>query len=713
MNRVSRAFVLLSFLPLSAIASAAESNLLVITIDTLRADRLSCYSRAFVKTPAIDALAAKGVLFEKAFALCPTTLPSHVNIMSGMTPLFHGVHENSKAKVPGDCLTIAEHLKAQGYATAAFIAAFPLNARFGLNKGFDVYDDRLPYKPPQLGTSPERRAQDVVAAAMAWISARKGKWFCWIHLWDPHTPYAPPEPFQTEYRNDPYSGEAAYVDAELRVLFEGLQSREIMEKTLIVITADHGESLGEHGELTHSYFAYNSTIHVPLIISGPGVRPSRVTGNVAHVDIFPTVCDLLGLPKPRGLQGRSLAAAMKGEALKDRPIYFESLEPYLNDRVAPLRGVIEGRIKYMDSPVPEVYDLAADFQEKENLVGKMDLGPFKKKLDALMKAFLTPRDGQGKKVVDRETLERLRSLGYVASPLAQVKSSYGPEDDLKNFLTFKQKLEQAVLLIDKGDMEESIRQLTALIRQKPSFVPAYIYLSQVLHARGRLPEALRLLEDGVRANPDDYTPLSALGTLFIESGRWDSALEVLEKALGIIDYDPEIWDNMGIAHLMKGDYPKAVEDFDKALFLDPTFALALANMGRVYQLMFIERGQKPDDISHSIDYFQKALAQDPAFALGWRGLGGSFWAAGRNDEAIEAWKKAVALDPEDGFSVVHLGNLYLQRGDKSHALQVLERYATTKGERITAQEKEVIDKMIEQCKKWQNGPGTHDHGRLA
>jgi arylsulfatase A-like enzyme len=281
-------------------------NLLLITIDTLRPDRLSCYSPKFLKTPAIDGLAEKGVLFERAFAHNPQTLPSHVNILLGLTPLAHGVSENSKSVVAGEFLTLAELLKARGYATGAFISSFALDSRFGLDQGFDVYDDFYSAKPaPGLAYS-ERSAGETIKAARQWLSRRKEKWFCWIHLWEPHAPYTPPEPYLSRYAKDPYSGEVAAVDAALGKFFAEAEREGWPGKTFIILTGDHGESLGEHGEMTHTYFAYNSTIWVPLIIEGPGIRPSRVKDYVSHVDLFPTVCELLGLEKNPGLQGESL-----------------------------------------------------------------------------------------------------------------------------------------------------------------------------------------------------------------------------------------------------------------------------------------------------------------------------------------------------------------------------------------------------------------------
>jgi len=679
-------------------AGAAESNVLLITVDTLRPDRLSCYSAAFVKTPEVDALAARGALFEKAYAHNPTTLPSHANILTGMTPPFHGVSENSKSKLPDRCLTLAEHLKAAGYATAAFIGAFPLDSRFGLDQGFDIYDDSFPSLPARTGTYAERRAGEVIKAASDWISGREGKWFCWVHLWDPHAPYAPPEPFLSRHKNDPYSGEAAYVDSELGRLFGMLRASGLLEPTLVVLTADHGESLGEHGEMTHSYFAYNSTIHIPLVIAGPGVGPSRVVANVSHSDIFPTLCELAGIPAPGDLQGRSFAGLMKGGKRAERPIYFESLEPYLNKGCAPLRGFIEGSTKYMNSPVPEVYNLAMDQGEKTNLADKRDLGQLKKIMDKLIESLASPLAGTATRPADSRTLEKLRSLGYVATPVAQVKTAYGPGDDLKSFLPFQQRLERAVIMSDRGETAGSIRELTALAGEKKDFAPAYIYLSQVYGSQGNTAEAVKALEAGVAANPADYSLLSSLGTLLVQARQYDRAADVLEKALTLVDFDPAVWDNLGIVAMRKGDYAKALEYLARAVELDKTFALAISNIGAVRMEMFSKEGRKPEDLVLAVESFRKAVSLDSGLGLAWRGLGVASRMNGELSGAIEAWEKAVAANPSDTYSRINLGRAYLERGDKALARAAFEKYLEVRGPGIPPDERAMVLALIEKCR---------------
>jgi arylsulfatase A-like enzyme/Flp pilus assembly protein TadD len=650
---------------LATFARAAGPNVLLVTIDTLRADRLGCYAAVRAPTPAIDALAARGVLFERAFAHNPTTLPSHANILSGLTPLAHGVSENAKSKFPPDLPTLAVDLKARGYATGAFIGAFPLDSRFGLDRGFDVYDDAIPSRPAPGGARGERRAAEVIEAAAAWIGGRTGAWFCWVHLWDPHAPYAPPEPYLGKYRDDPYAGEVAYVDSQLAVLFDRLERGGISAGTIIVLTADHGEGLGEHGELTHSYFAYNSTLHVPLIIAGPGLKPRRVTANVGHIDILPTICDLLGLKPRAALQGRSLATLMRTGRDKDRPLYFESLEPYFDLGCAPLRGFIQGRTKFIDSPIPEVYDLAADPGETKNLAAAGDLGPLRKELERLKEELSSASAGSGARVADAQTLERLRSLGYAASPAAQPKASYGPDDDVKSVLPFQQRLEQAILRTDGGQAEDGLRELAALVRDKKDFTPAYVYLAQTLASLGRIDEAVRALEDGVRDNPGNYALLSTLGTVLLMARQNDRAQAVWEKAVAVIGFDPDAWNNLG------------------GIFLNRFFA----------------GGRAPEDLARAVEHFRRALSLDPALSPALRGLAAASMAGGDIDGAIAAWEKAVAADPADGPSLYSLGLAYLKTGDKARALRAFEAYLElTKGSLPPEQKDRVLD-LISRCRK--------------
>ena len=688
----------------AAAPRSPDLHVLLITIDTLRADRLGCYGTHGVPTPAIDGLAARGVLFERAFAHNPTTLPSHANILSGLTPLAHGVSENSKSVFPAGLPTMAGDLKAAGYATAAFIGAFPLESRFGLDGGFDVYDDAFGARGGLEGEYKERRADEVIGAATAWISRQAGRWFCWIHLWDPHAPYAPPEPYRGRFRQDPYAGEVAYVDAEIGVLLREIEGRRLSDRTLVVLTADHGEGLGEHGELTHSYFAYNSTLHVPLIVAGPGVAARRVAANVAHIDILPTVRELLGLGRRPSLQGRSLVELMKTGRADDRPVYFESLEPYFDKGCAPLRGFVHGRTKFIDTPIPEVYDLAADFGESKNLAETNDLGPLRRELERLEKALASPRSEQGPRVADARTLERLRSLGYTAAPVAQPKAAYGPADDVKSILPFQQRLERAILLGDGGQPAASVRELEALIADKKDFTPAYIYLARGLMAQGRPEDAVDSLDAGVRDNPRNYALLSVFGSLLVELQQDARAAEILTRAIAIIDFDPDAWNNLGGIRARQGDADGALECFDRAVALDAGFAPAHLNIGSARMALYSGRGRKPEDLAQALDHFRRAVELEPASNPALRGLASALTSAGRVDEALPVWERAVASDPQDSFSTYNLGVAHFNRGDKARALRAFETYLELRKDSLRPEERDRVLALIAKCRGGQDRP---------
>jgi arylsulfatase A-like enzyme/Tfp pilus assembly protein PilF len=678
-------------------APAAGPNLLLITVDTLRPDRLSCYGSRHLRTPAMDGLAARGSLFERAFAHDPITLPSHANILLGLTPLAHGVSENSKSRVDSRFLTLAEHLKSAGYATGAFIGAFPLDSRFGLDQGFDVYADAIPSRSSGYGVFPELPAEEVVGRTTGWLAKQTSKWFCWIHLWDPHAPYAPPEPYQSRYAQDPYTGEVAYVDAQLGRLFDEIRKRGGWDRTAVILTADHGEALGEHGEKTHSFFAYNSTIHVPLLIAGPGVRSARIRDNVSHIDIFPTACELLGVPLPTPLHGESLVPLMRGAKRPARPIYFESLEPYFNKGCAPLRGIIDDGKKYIDSPLPELYDLTEDFGEQKNLSGKTEGAPLAKAL-AEMRARGTIAPSPGDRAsADPETLARLRSLGYIATRSSEIKSAYGPEDDVKTFLPFQQRMEEAILLSDEGKIDACIEVLERLVDEKPNLIAAYTFLSSLYLGREQIVEAVRLMERAIQSNPRNFSLLSEYGDMLVNAKQYIRAEEILSRALAMIDFDPVVWDNLGIVQLRNNKLDKADEYFHRAVALDPGFAFAWVNLGAVAMAAY-EKGGKNERLTEAIGHLKKASELDPNMILALRGLGTAYWEAGKLDEAAAAWEKAVVVNPSDDYSTLNLGKAYLSLGDKYRAGNCFRRYIQIKGEAITPAELETVNALLEKCK---------------
>lgn len=673
-------------------------NVLLITIDTLRPDRLSCYSNEHLKTPNIDSLADKGVLFLKAFAHTPTTLPSHANILLGTTPLYHGVHDNSDFIVREEFLTLAELLKDQGYSTAAFVGAFPLDSRFGLTQGFDVYDDMYGSTSSQEFSSAERKAEAVVEKALKWLENQNNPWFLWIHCYDPHLSYNPPEPFKTQYKSNLYNGEVAYVDFALSKLFSYLEKNNLNDNSLIIFTGDHGESLGEHGESSHGYFAYNSTIWVPLIVFFPGVKQNQVNQNVSHIDIFPTVCDILGMDEPSFLQGTSLLPAIIGKKLAKRAIYFESLYPYYSRDWAPLKGYIERSNKFIDLPQPELYDLEKDFMESSNLAENENLNKYKKTLEKIIEELSYADKNERKQKINRETLEKLQSLGYISTLQASRKKTFTSNDDLKVLLPYQNKLTKAMGFYHKGNIEEGINLLKEIVAERKDFALAYTYLATLYGEQRRLKEAVEVLREGIDNNPSSYRIFSSYGIFLTKIGQYDTAIEIFEKGLAIIDYDPDLWNYLGEVYWRKGDFEKALEAYQKALFLDNNYPKIFNNLGSLYLSLFLKT-KSPSDRQKSFQNFKKAIELDPDYASAYNGLGAAYRHVGNINGAISCWEKTLELNPDLNFALYNLGSAYLAIGKKTQALDYLTKYKEKNYLNLPPPKKDELDALIQKCRK--------------
>jgi arylsulfatase A-like enzyme/Flp pilus assembly protein TadD len=691
------------FIPFISHAKPDKSklNVLLVTIDTLRPDRLSCYSDKHLQTPNIDSLAKKGALYLKAFAHTPTTLPSHTNILLGTTPLYHGVHDNHNFIVRDEFLTLTEHLKDNGYATGAVVGAFPLDSRFGLTQGFDLYDDNYGSKNYQEFSYVERPAEVVVKNGIAWLKEQKDPWFLWIHCFDPHQQYKPPEPFRTEYRDSPYNGEVAYVDHELGKLFAYLRENRLEDKTLIIVTGDHGESLGQHGESTHGYFAYNSTIWIPLIFVVPGMKPVVVDQNVCHVDVFPTVCDVLGLDKPGFLQGISLVSTLDGNKeknLSSRDIYFETLYPYYSRGWAPLTGIIRGNIKYMDSPIPEFYDLAWDFDEEKNLAEEKQLDGVRRDLEKLMEAQAYSGKTSASQKIDREALEKLRSLGYISSPQTEKKEDFTAKDDLKVLLPFQNKFQKAMGAYHRGNVDEGIEMLQKIIRERKDFDQAYAHLATLLKVKNDYKGAVEILREGYKNCPTSYKVITTFGIFLTEVREYDAAIHILQEGLKLIDYDPDIWNYLGVAYWRKGDLELALEAFGESLKLDNNYPIVFNNTGSVFLSKYLKtKDQK--ELRQALVHFQKAIELDPGYASAFNGLGAAYSQSGNLDAAIDSWERAVEINPDLGFALYNLGLAYIKKGDKASALRYLDRYKQKEYQRLPQSEKDKLDALIQKCRQ--------------
>ena len=586
-----------------------DTNVLLITIDTLRFDRLSISSAKYVKTPHIDDLARRSAIFTKAYAHNPLTRPSHTNILTGTTPLYHGVSDNPGFKLDSRYLTLAEYLRDRHYRTGAFIGAFVLDSRFGLDKGFDFYDDDNGEQGVSQFGFVERTADRVIQPAMEWIASQKEKWFCWIHLFDPHDPYNPPEPFKHDYKNDPYSGEVAFVDAQLGNLFDFLKKRGSLQNTIIILTADHGEALGEKEETRHGFFAYDNTIHVPLILYYPGTAAKTVLENACHIDIFPTVCDLLDLPIPSHLQGESLLPLIAGRERQKKLIYFESMSPHLSLNAAPLSGFIQGNLKFIDLPLKEVYDLSADPREENNLAPTADIPQLVKNLETLKKTLKgkgTTQDLEGK---GPEIRPLLQSLGYISGTPTK-KKSYGIQDDPKSLLPLIVHVRLAVEEFQSGKTDSAIKKFNNVIRIRPTYVSAYSDLANAFYNLGRPDEAVATLKDGLTKNPDNLHLMARLGIMMVMAKKYGEAIDPLEYSVKKDKTNPDYFNYLGMAYLGSGNLKLAQEKFEQALDLDPNLIAAFNNLGYL-NLAFYVKTQEEKYLDAAIQNFDKALGYDP------------------------------------------------------------------------------------------------------
>jgi Flp pilus assembly protein TadD len=664
----------------------AGLNVLLVTIDTLRADALGAYGSRNAHTPWLDRLAREGVRFETAHAHNVTTLASHANILSGRLPTDHGVRDNAGFRFPAAAPTLATLLKAAGYRTAAFVSAFPLDSRFGLARGFDVYDDRFvdaQARPAFL--EQERAGPSTVALARKWIESAPGPWFAWVHLYEPHAPYAPPEPIAGRFRDRPYDGEVAAVDAALQPLVEPLVEDARHGDTLVVLTADHGESLGEHGEATHGIFAYEATLRVPLIVYQPRLFHPRVPKTAArHVDLLPTILDAVALPVPQGFAGRSLVDAAAGRPADEAATYFEALSGQLNRGWAPLYGLIQDGSKYVELPIPELYELASDPTEAKNLAASRPQA-----LEALRTSLAAIRAGDSAARPSREseaTLERLRSLGYLGAGDAAAKQRYTEADDPKTLVPLDAALQEVVALFTSGRREEALARCRALVAERPSMPLTLVYLGQLERESGNLEAAVNALKRALALNPQDTVVATMLAADLTQSGRAREALALLEPWASRAEPDLDVLVTRALAAARLGRGGEALAALERARELDPSSARVLVALGSVT----LTAGRRDEARAA----FQQALVQNPAAAQAESALAIMAGEEGRADEARERFARASAADPAEAEKLLALAALLAARGRQAEARGYLELFERQASPALFARELEQVRAVL-------------------
>ncbi len=649
--------------------SAPRPNLLLITMDTTRADHLGAYGDAAAATPNLDRLAREGVACDRAIAVAPLTLPSHVSMLTGLYPPRHGVRDNADFRLPESETTLAEHLKAQGYATGAVVGAYVLSGSLGLAQGFDKYDEP---KPPKISRpmgaevrfAPilERKAKDVTDAALAVLEGLgSGPFFLWVHYYDPHAEYHPPEPFATTFKDRLYDGEIAYMDQEIGRLLDALRSRGLLDRTLVAAVADHGESLGEHGEDTHGLFVYDATVRVPLILRFPGAIPAgpRYPGLVSAVDLAPTLLDLIGAPPMRGVHGKSAAAGLRGgQAAPRDPVYSEAIYP---DRLygwAPLFALRSADRKFIEAPEAELYDLDRDPGERENLAAAWasETTDWRRRLQAAFQDFGKPDPG-AESAMNAEQKAALESLGYLQNPGGAAPRATKP--DPKRLARVHNLILKARPMLSQGKPKEVEALLQLALRGDPENPAAKALLGTLRFSTGSRESGLADLEAAAKAAPNVYETQWNLGNALHLAGRYAEAADAFRAAIGLQPGSAQAHFALGNALAAMKNPPAAVEEYRKAMSLGLNTAPVAAALGS----SLADAGNLPE----AEKALRAAVSRDAAIPDAWNKLGIVLEKTGRRPDAVEAYGHAIQLDDGHADARFNRGKLRLLSGDKAGA----------------------------------------------
>ncbi len=621
-------------------------NLLLITIDTLRADRLGVYGDAKAQTPHLDTLARRGVRFESCYSHVPLTLPSHSTLFTGRYPFSHGVRNNGNYFLPQNEVTLAELMADRGFQTRADVASFVVSAKFGLGQGFESYDDSLGADDLIRGFSSEIPADEVAAGLREWLRQKRSQpFFAWTHFYDPHQPYRPPSPFAERFVDDPYAGEIAFVDHEIGGILDELESLGQLERTLIVVTSDHGEGFGEHGEVGHGILAYEEALRVPLIFAvGSELTPSVVRERVRLVDMLPTLIELYGLESPPGLDGESFAGFLgtgagpsPGSGARARDVYFESMLGRDENNWAPLTGLIVDSEKYISLPEPELYDLETDPGELDNQVrtrraARRDID------EALRDLLLSSRPaGDASRARSEEDLAHLEALGYVSGNSARTAQVIDPKQGIR----LERELQKVREDVAAGELERAeagLEQLTEL-NQELGVGSFYFLQHQVRAAKQDTAGAIAALEAGMERFPDSERFPFLLAHYQLQQGN---SAEAERVARSVLEQSPKFSQAiilLGRAVEQQGRLAEAVTHYRSAHVLEPRNV----SLGRRYAEALVRSG----DGAAALEVYDPLVAlgafDDQAEELVKVAMLSSRF--GRPDRAIHLFERVLELQP--------------------------------------------------------------------
>ena len=650
-----------------------DLNVVLITIDTLRSDRVSSYGSELVDTPNIDAFASEGVLFSNAASTVPFTLPAHSSILTGLYPPGHGVRENVGYTLDPGIPTLAEVLSGGGWTTAGFVSAFVLDSRWGIGRGFDHYFDDFDlaeFDTPNLG-SVQRSGDVTIGEAVRWLDGRprNAPFFLWLHLYDPHDPYTPPEPFKSQYPGRPYDGEVAYTDSLIGEFRRALEERGLLASSLVILTADHGEGLGDHDESSHGFFVYDTTIHVSLIVRPPVTAGGgRVVDKaVSHVDLFPTILDAVGLAAPKAVHGQSLLPMIAGEKVElDRGVYSESLYPLLHYGWAPLRVIRTDDRKLISAPRPEVFDIVADPREERDLSAQQPvetrelekrLSDLRARIEADAPAARAAPD------IDAETLAQLQALGYAAGQggVSLEDETDHPRADPKDKIRVHRTIMRAQSLM-RDDEEEAETTLLAVLRTDPDILDAHQMLGQLSTTQKRFNDALGHFRRALELDPAHKNSLLGMASSYQALGRKEEALVGFRRVLEVSG--PDTRASLAIADLevRLGRLEEAAKALDEAAATSEVPGLIHNKLGEVRA----EQGRSTE----AMTLFAKAIGERDDFAVPYFNIAVLYEERGETEPAIANYEKAIELAPKYYEAQFNLGRLlgYMGQVDRKQEL---------------------------------------------
>jgi arylsulfatase A-like enzyme/Tfp pilus assembly protein PilF len=668
--------LLLAFV--SCTGTRGPQNVLLITIDTLRADRLGAYGNGSGLTPNLDRLAQSGVLFENASAVAPLTLPAHASILTGTYPLRHGIRDNGGFHLDGESVTLAETLQSEGYRTGAFVGAFVLDSRWGLDQGFERYFDDFDFasfEDVSLGAV-SRPGGDVVSEALRWMNeVKSGPFFTWVHLYDPHAPYDPPEPHRGRHakgRHGLYDGEVAHTDELVGRLLSWLSKEGLDGSTLVAVIGDHGESLEQHGELDHGFFVYDATMSVPFIVKGPSFGGSgvRVRSQVRAIDLMPTILDLAGIQIPSAVQGASLVPLARGEKESLELLAFrESHYPRLHYGWSELRSLRSETFHFIDAPSPELYDLRSDPNETRNLASERAeaVAELRGRLEETVERFSAgAREPKEPEELDEKTREMLTALGYLGGPRKGAASTGAGSTlaDPKDKIEIHRRVKEAESSLGAGRAQEALRDIERVLSLDREVVEAHRIRGDAYKAMQDLPRAAAAYREALALDPEYKVAAFQLALADLSMGRADAAEAGLRRVLQIDPRDNKSYFLLAKLLAARQDHDSALEVLDRGI--------EVAGAAAPFQTARAEILLAQEDLEGAERAAMAALELNPASPRAHHFLGLIREKRGDVPGAVVAYEKEIARFPHDPATFLNLAELYRREGRRADEIRVLE-----------------------------------------